>query len=717
MMTARGPAPPQRGREPPRQVSVHRAGDGVEDGGDDGDEDDVGDEGDDLMADEAMAAFLESRGRPPSPSKPVFRQKSTAEHTPHPPAASAAPPASAPPAPADPFTEMWSVLSARHLPRLEGDQPLSTLVSECDEVWRLISQVDFSEKKSERNRLLRALFRLVDRQTDPGLYMKICRISLRLASPGGQTLLNTTKLLFKLSKSEGNDARFLKEGLVEPILAVIEDPGNNQFELLLYAVGTLKNISGNEGVQKFLSQQAGIPVLAGVLAQFPPDAPEGDKRAQLLVQATATLRNLAGIGPNKTQFVKFGVIEKLLRIVAQQATYGELQLNVVRILSKLSLFEECRRAITQDHSAVGALFNLLTLHGRTAALVIRVCFILGNVTSRNEAVRLMIADEHDGINTLLGLLFDYSLVDEGIADEGAKQDPSLVDGEVSSHSRAYRMRETEDVLTKLVRLIAHLAISEELGPRIARDDGIMPLVSLLERKSIDKSEELVLNIVSAVTNLSFYDTPDNHLLHVQKRLMKALTPLLLHANEDALIEASRSFGNFSRSQESRAYLASKRVNEMLAILLDHANRDVVAAVCGVLMNLCGDPSQKATLLDCQVAEKLAEVARMSGGVTDVELTLVTFKTIYNLCLDTPHRVLTDRTLEEMVQSVTATLTAAQNEIQKNKKAARRKGEDDASVDQLEDVVEVSKAVLESLSNQKSLPPAPALVKEKKEAAV
>jgi hypothetical protein len=174
-----------------------------------------------------------------------------------------------------------------------------------------------------------------------------------------------------------------------------------------------------------------------------------ERLAQLLVQATAALRNLTGAEGGRQLAVKSRSIEAVLQIMTGVATgggnndesvwtvssstpalgalgqFGELMLNCVRILAKLSLYEDCRRLMAGDRRAVAAIFELLTIHGRSQPLVVRVCFVLGNLTSRAEPLRLLLAgpDNH-GIDTLLGLLFDYSLVDEALFE----QQPDAADG-------------------------------------------------------------------------------------------------------------------------------------------------------------------------------------------------------------------------------------------------------------------------------------------------
>ncbi len=66
--------------------------------------------------------------------------------------------------------------------------------------------------------------------------------------------------------------------------------------------------------------------------------------------------------------------------------------------------------------------------------------------------------------------------------------------------------ETEDVLIKLIRVIANLAINEKIGADISsREDCLDILFKILEIKDL-KSEELVINTIVTLNNLTFYDT-------------------------------------------------------------------------------------------------------------------------------------------------------------------------------------------------------------------
>lgn len=69
---------------------------------------------------------------------------------------------------------------------------------------------------------------------------------------------------------------------------------------------------------------------------------------------------------------------------------------------------------------------------------------------------------------------------------------------------------------KLLRLLANLAIHPAVGPALAKEGRVADcLLALLEGHAWGEggAEELVLNAVCTLTNLSFYQTPDNAVSH------------------------------------------------------------------------------------------------------------------------------------------------------------------------------------------------------------
>jgi hypothetical protein len=178
----------------------------------------------------------------------------------------------------------------------------------------------------------------------------------------------------------------------------------------------------------------------------------------------------------------------------------------------------------------------------------------------------------------------------------------------------------EDVLAylvKLVRCVANLSIHREAGAAIARAPRLALLVKLLGRPQSRMSEsaranagerkeegvgveaELLLNVVSCVTNVSFYFSPplpssssaevlyqEDH----QNVLLAHLMPCLCAVNGELQMEAVRAFGNLSRCGAFRGKMAKHRVLEALLLLLEHTDLGLVHGACGAILNCAGDSS-------------------------------------------------------------------------------------------------------------------------------
>jgi hypothetical protein len=242
------------------------------------------------------------------------------------------------------------------------------------------------------------------------------------------------------------------------------------------------------------------------------------------------------------------------------------------------------------------------------------------------------------------------------ADAGApcSGDPACSDscseseGGVGSAGTEAKRAEQCDLLVKLVRLVAHLAISRSVGEVIARAPELVSLLGLLETFGSEMSqEELLLNVVSAITNVTFYidclgdGAVDGHmgghvLLEQHERLCGLLAVVLTHSNEEAVIEASRALGNLSRQATVRRAICASRAHEALLLLLYHQSVPIVEAATGALVNLAADGEQSAILLQADGATRIADMLLhlLSTPPADpaaVSGVILGAKTLCNLC--------------------------------------------------------------------------------------
>lgn len=76
----------------------------------------------------------------------------------------------------------------------------------------------------------------------------------------------------------------------------------------------------------------------------------------------------------------------------------------------------------------------------------------------------------------------------------------------------------EDAITKMVKLLANLSTEEHFAQRNLLEDKdsvqmfIQTLVKAIDKRTIDMSEEFILNAISCITNILFYDLPQKELL-------------------------------------------------------------------------------------------------------------------------------------------------------------------------------------------------------------
>ena len=172
------------------------------------------------------------------------------------------------------------------------------------------------------------------------------------------------------------------------------------------------------------------------------------------------------------------------------------------------------------------------------------------------------------------------------------------------------------------RIIANLSINEEIGAAIASDEILMGLlVNVLESKCLsmdaDPPDELLLNTMATINNLSYYMVEDEDVssegravydmgsmlrlacslrpltyrfeakslanntrhLPVNPYLISLLTVLLpaiiFSTNEECVLEASRVFGNLSQIQQVRHFMVDNTMDKLFITLLDSANRELV----------------------------------------------------------------------------------------------------------------------------------------------
>ena len=150
-------------------------------------------------------------------------------------------------------------------------------------------------------------------------------------------------------------------------------------------------------------------------------------------------------------------------------------------------------------------------HRDNSAILIRLAYILGNLTTNFEEARVKLckkkASEKSCFITITELACFYLEKD---AKGGA-----AAGGEKAAKNSKYQEFTTghlEDALTKIIKLLANSSIEESVAyeefhqMQDQLNKFLEQLCHAVNRRTIEENEEFVLNAVSCITNILYYDT-------------------------------------------------------------------------------------------------------------------------------------------------------------------------------------------------------------------
>ncbi|KAJ8355668.1 hypothetical protein SKAU_G00184620 [Synaphobranchus kaupii] len=478
----------------------------------------------------------------------------------------------------------------------DGAEGVEQLCGACESLLCILGEGNLLGRKSKRRAgLLRTLFQLID-VGSARLTLELAKLILAL-SVSGNNLLNICKLVFKISRSENNDTLFQNNSIIESLLSVLcSEDVLSTGEAALYCMGTLKFLSGNRALLGALVTAGSIPALLQLAGRLARDAPPGHAHfivsGHILVQLTATLRNLVDLPEARPPFLSNGGFPELCAVLQRHGSDKDVCTNAARIFSKLSSYSE---------------------HHKKQDLVVRIVFTLGNLTAKNGEARERLWAEPGALDTLLGLFLSYQETDTPPSGPRGHGRPS----------------EAEDVLIKLIRVLANVSIHPAVGAALASNAQCVELLlSVLELKAMEDCEELVINAAAAVNNLSFYREESSALRARELGVAHLMLKLLLSCSIDVVLEATRVFGNLSQSKVVRDFIVKHKVHQFLVTLLDSKNPEVCFSACGVLVNLTADRDKRTALREEGLIQKLLDCLQ-DLGPEDWQLAGLLCQTLWN----------------------------------------------------------------------------------------
>lgn len=111
----------------------------------------------------------------------------------------------------------------------------------------------------------------------------------------------------------------------------------------------------------------------------------------------------------------------------------------------------------------------------------------------------------------------------------------------------------------------------------------------IDKRTIDVNEEFILNAISCITNVLFYDVPQKELLQndIRINIFNSISMYILATqNEEIQIETVRVLSNLSRhSALCDEFVSDVTFLEALTVVLDHTLRDLVFYSVGIIINI------------------------------------------------------------------------------------------------------------------------------------
>ncbi|CAF1501349.1 unnamed protein product [Adineta ricciae] len=510
----------------------------------------------------------------------------------------------------------------------------------CNDLYKALLEHNFFTKKNNKKRgeLLKTLFSFIG-SDNPIIKFHVVRLSLAFQVSSTNNLRNIIRVIADLSSNKENDHFFLETNIIDLLFDTIERIDTQQnLESTTYFCTALKNLTVNNELIGLISQKNPFPLLDAILKNLLQLKDQTDLHRQLrdcLIPLTDGLRNLAENDINRREFLTYDIINHLTFILKYftDKSHGDLMKNVARILSKLTQHTDCCLKLVQCSSCYRSFLKILIKHESNQPLIVRVCFILGNMMAKSEDARMTFMKDSHALQTLTKLLHSYIQLDSLVLkpekldnDETTSQDIDNVDD-----ANLNQFRSIENVINKVIRVLSNLAIAQENGLTIIRRDDCIDLLFKLLKTPSQHSEELLVHVLMALNNLSYYDDPQSYIIRHAETLAQLLVKYIRNEEKmDCVVEAFRVLGNLSRAKRIRDILMKCKVDRLAIHHCRSDNIELLYAVIGVLINLTVDEDKRECLKIYDGIDSLINIFEYSIQ-SDWQLASLVCKALWNYC--------------------------------------------------------------------------------------
>ncbi|XP_049839067.1 armadillo repeat-containing protein 2 isoform X1 [Schistocerca gregaria] len=494
----------------------------------------------------------------------------------------------------------------------------------------------------QKSQILKALYRYIERPNEM-LLLQIARVILALRVTGAN-LSGVCKLIFKVSRSDKNDKLFLEDNILELFVNALGSASPlEDAEACIYGYGALKFLTMNPALLSRVLNLGALELMVLHIKMINSAKSDSsrlpEQTSHALFQLTGALRNVAGEETMFPQFVSTGAINALCKVMDLFSSDLDVISNASRTLSIISTHDECCDAVIAYDGCFGLFVKLMKKYPGRQDIVVRLGYALGNLMARSDTARTKLYVEEGAISALLELLSLY-------LEKDLYMDNSTATGTVSSSDIRGSTGSVQDVIVKVIRILANMSINPTVGSKFACVDGssneddtykdgarfLDMLLSVLERKSAACGEdsELLHSVLSTLNNISYYQTASFGAK--ERHVACALLEVLSSNNRECLIEAMRVYGNLTRSETSRNILLEN--TGLLCFLhnLDSDDRELLCATVGVLINMMSDWDKRLALRQLGGIRRLITILSKYGE-SDWQLATFVCQALWNFCTE------------------------------------------------------------------------------------
>ncbi|KER33051.1 hypothetical protein T265_00955 [Opisthorchis viverrini] len=312
-----------------------------------------------------------------------------------------------------------------------------------------------------------------------------------------------------------------------------------------------------------------------------------------------------------------------------------------------------------------ALKNMFNWFPDNEEFVVRLAYLLGNLTARLESAREALFPDNESLKNFCNLCYRYAksldlnqptvpIRTNSISTKMNAWIESKAPNQRHTNVQAGTDDKNSDVLDKLVRILANAAIGDAVGRlAVTGSDCLNLFLTVIVNEFSRGPTESLLNCLAGLNNITYYINADSEPELVARQfdiaevLLRALASPDTHP--EVVLGCIRILGNLTRQRNLRLWLvesggsvllksknethtretgARDAILQLLIENLDSAQPELVYSTLGVLINMMADIDQRSSFRQLGGLARLVAALRDFAG-HDWQLAGLACKTLWN----------------------------------------------------------------------------------------